>query len=265
MSSIGTRNVITCRGEQMLIYLNQKKKGCKTRIKSFFFNSSGFNPDRKGVYPLLIAFNNLKDDRKKLILHSQVDLVDYFRDISHIINKLKDKNQLEIINETIGAPGLYYLGDVYCYLSKLDGLGLTLPEAISCGLQAIVPDNAPMNEFVVEGINGKLVNIQKYFCRRDAYYWPCCEISIDDLTDKMRYFSDRFEHIAEYKEKSRNYALENLDWNSREGSLLNIFSSELREELNPAVKKNILKFELSRLSLKVLFTLCKRIIRSSHK
>jgi len=53
---------------------------------------------------------------------------------------------------------LYYLGDVYVYPTTLDGLGLTVYEALASGLPVIATDVAPMNEIITED-NGKLVKV----------------------------------------------------------------------------------------------------------
>ena len=60
------------------------------------------------------------------------------------------KYSWQIINKTISAPGLYYEGDVYVYLSRLDGIGLTVAESIAAGMPILVPDDAPMNEFAID-------------------------------------------------------------------------------------------------------------------
>ena len=72
--------------------------------------------------------------------------------------------------ETVAAPGLYHLGDIYVYPSILDGLGLTVAEALSCGLPCIVPDNAPMNEFIQSGINGRIADVEYLYARSDGYF-----------------------------------------------------------------------------------------------
>jgi len=39
---------------------------------------------------------------------------------------------------------------------------LCAPEALACGLPVITTDNAPMNEFVQDGVNGKLVKVKRF-------------------------------------------------------------------------------------------------------
>lgn len=186
-----------------------------------FFHSSGMSPKRKGTDQLIEAFHNLKG-RKKLVIHSQVDLVERLPKQKEIINDLLVKKELEIINQTVSAPGLYHLGDIYVYPSRLEGIGLTIAEAISCGLPTIVPDNAPMNEFIQED-SGKTVLIEKYFSREDGYYWPQCEVNIDNLTEQMQFYIDNFSKLKSYKENTRKFAIENLNWKSNKKGLVDIF------------------------------------------
>lgn len=167
-----------------------------------------------------------------------------------MVDELQGNGQLEIINETVGAPGLYHLADVYCYISKLDGIGLTLPEAISCGLQAIVPDNAPMNEFVKEGVNGQLVKVDRFFRRKDAYYWPNCDVNIDDLIKKMSFYLENYDKIEQLKETSRKYALEKLNWSDRSSLIGEIFDNIEKTAINRKLQKAIYSYELSRRTLK---------------
>lgn len=211
--------------------------------KIIFFNSSGFNPDRKGVYPLIKAFYRLKNSKAKLILHSQVNLKQYYKDIAYMVEELVEIGKLEIISETVSAPGLYHLADVYCYISKLDGIGLTLPEAISCGLQAIVPNNAPMNEFVEHCNNGYLVKIKSYNTRSDGYYWDECEVDIDDLLNALQFYITNQGKIDVMKKVARQYALKHLNWNDRKKQLNKIFLNVQATHSNEKIISDIIKYE----------------------
>lgn len=229
-------------GTDVDLFVPDKKRDCD-KDKIVFFNSSGYSPDRKGVYPLLKSFYKTKGDNKKLILHSQIDLEDYYSDLKKIIHEMKQSGVLEVISETVSAPGLYHYADVYCYLSKLDGIGLTLPEAISCGLQAIIPDNPPMNEFVQEGVNGRLTKIEKLYCREDAYYWPQCDVDIDDLTVILQDYIDKQDSIQKMKNISREYALKNLDWKKHQNDMNTCFNTVVHYQLNDQLVKKIYNYE----------------------
>lgn len=188
-----------------------------------FFHSCGMSPIRKGTDQLLKAFKNVEGN-KKLIIHAQNDIVLKLPNEKEVIEELILNNELEIIEKTVGAPGLYREGDVYVYPSRLEGIGLTIAEAISCGLPTIVPDNGPMNEFIDEA-SGKIVKVKRYFSREDGYYWPQCEIDIADLTLQMQYYVNNVSNIKSLKENARDFAIQNLDWNKNKEAVISLFDS----------------------------------------
>jgi 1,2-diacylglycerol 3-alpha-glucosyltransferase len=194
------------------------KKGFVT-----FFHSCGMSPERKGTEFILKAFPDLSGNAK-LIIHSQIKLKEFYHDLKSVIEKLENEGKLEIIEKTVTAPGLYHLGDVYLYPTVLEGIGLTIAEAASCGLPVVTSDNGPMNEFVTSE-NGKLVKIDKYFSRADGYYWPLCNVDVVDLTLKMQYYIDNVDRIKELKSNAREYAEKNLSWQTNSGDLPNIFQN----------------------------------------
>lgn len=218
----------------------QKREEDKDKI--VFFNSCGHNPYRKGVGALIKVFKKLENKDIKLLVHTQKRLENYYPELKDDILELEKNGKLEVITETVTAPGLYHYGDIYCYLSILDGIGLTLPEAISCGLPALIPDNAPMNEFV-DDVIGTKVKIERLYSRKDGYYWPQCMIDEDDLLLKVEEIIQNKEKIVELKKMARNYALENLNWSNRKNELNLAFKNINRIERNLDLEKEILKFE----------------------
>ncbi len=100
---------------------------------------------------LIQSFSLIKDKNIKLIIHTQIPLCGEID--RNIISILKEEKRIEVIERSVSAPGLYHLGDVYVYPTYLEGIGLTIAEAISSGLPVIVPDAAPMNEFVNESFH----------------------------------------------------------------------------------------------------------------
>jgi len=205
--------------------------------KLTFFNSAGHNPDRKGVGELINAFYKLNTNKAKLVIHSQIDLIKYYPSLNDIINELIQNNKLEIITKTVAAPGLYYLGDIYCYISKLDGIGLTVPEALASGLPVITPDHPPMNEFVKDGLNGKLVDIESTYYREDNYYWPQLKIKQKSLVDALKYYIKNSNSIESYKKNAREYAENHLDWKDRAKEINNIFKNAKKNKSSQILKK----------------------------
>ncbi len=187
------------------VSLGPVEKGAVT-----FFHSCGVSPERKGTDLLLRAFVNTLGPAK-LIIHSQTDLKIFYPQLKDLIINLEKSGRLFIETKTVPAPGLYHLGDVYVYPTRLEGIGLTMAEALACGLPLIVPDNGPMSEFINHDC-GKLVRVDRCFERADGYFWPQCEVNTGSLTTAMQYYVDNKENISEFKNKARKHAEEERNW-----------------------------------------------------
>ncbi|HRP89097.1 MAG TPA: glycosyltransferase family 4 protein [Edaphocola sp.] len=198
--------------------------------KLVFFHSCGMNPLRKGTDLLLKALANIKSNKFKLIIHTQTDLINFFPELEKQISKFEKEGILEVINKTVNAPGLYYLGDVYVYPTRLEGIGLTMVEAIASGLPIIVPDCGPMNEFVQEGVS-QTVSVEKLFSRYDGYYWPQNEVDIMNLAKVMNTFINRIDDIDDLKNISRLYAVENFDWSKNSIKIFEIIESKVVSDI----------------------------------
>lgn len=203
--------------------------------KVTFFHSCGHDKFRKGVDYILKAFNQIDLDFK-LIIHTQVP----FKDSEHLlmIHELIEKGKLEIICDTVSAPGLFYMGDIYVYPSRLEGIGLTIAEALASGLGLIVTDMPPMNEFSNDK-NSLLVKTLYQYAREDGYFWPLCEIDIDDLIMQISHLCRNPNKVLEMKKEARNYAE------------LNLNSFENLKELNQIVKNVAFNPLTPELSLKI--------------
>jgi glycosyltransferase involved in cell wall biosynthesis len=215
-----------------------------------FFHSSGMSPERKGTDLVIKAFAEISHVAK-LVIHSQRPLKTYFSSLASLILKLETSGRLICHEETVPAPGLYHLGDVYVYPTRLEGIGLTIIESLACGLPVIVPDNPPMNEFVEDNPNSKLVTIERQVSRADGYYWPQCFINLKSLQKQMEYYVDNSQQLEAFKMGSRQYAEEKFDWSRNACSLAEYLAKVPKkptEELN-AIKEDILKFEKQRMTL----------------
>ncbi|MDI6802127.1 MAG: glycosyltransferase [Thermodesulfovibrionales bacterium] len=188
-----------------------------------FFLSTGYDAARKGCDLLLKAFSQLRGSAK-LVIHAQSSLRKSLPHLDGLISDLEKNKRLTVIEKTVAAPGLYHLGDVYVYASKLDGIGLSVPEALASGLPAIVSDNPPMNEFVTSA-NGRLIPVTRLYSRADGYYWPQCSVDPDSLREHMQYYVDNAERITEFKKAARAYAEKHLDWEKNGAALKDIFAT----------------------------------------
>ncbi len=206
-----------------------------------FFHSTGYAPIRKGTDILLKAANNISE-AFHLIIHTQVDLIEKLPELKATIEELLQKGKLEIINQTVPAPGLYHRGDVYVYPSRLDGIGLTVAESQACGNVPVVTNNGPMNEFVPEGL-GYLIDVERFYSREDGYYWPECTPSENHLSQLMTTICQNKEKIPALKKKNRDFAIEQLNWNKNAAQLNDLIEKIQYRPLNLATKKEIRHFE----------------------
>lgn len=183
-----------------------------------FFHSAG-RSDRKGTVLLVETF--LHSDlweKSRLIIHTQLDEL---RKQGYDYAALKAKN-VDVIEKTVTAPGLYYLGDIYVYPCELDGLGLSIYEALSCGMPVIGTDIPPINEPINEG-NGRVVKVAKSIAREDGYYWPLSIADRDDLYRQMKYYVDHKEHLKEIRKNVREDAVRRFNWRDRQELVNRIF------------------------------------------
>jgi 1,2-diacylglycerol 3-alpha-glucosyltransferase len=178
------------------------------------FHSCGLSPDRKGTGLLVKAFAQVQGN-VRLVLHTQTPL----KDFPPLLDEISRDARIEVIEAEVGAPGLYHLGDVYAYPSVLEGIGLTIAEALACGLPVVTTDEPPMNEFVEHGINGRLAAVERRQERKDGYYWLESIPSIEALVDALQFYVDHKTDMVDFQRKARLYAEEHLDWRKNSAEL----------------------------------------------
>lgn len=187
-----------------------------------FFHSAGVSPERKGTDLLLEAFDRLPESAR-LVVHAQLDLAGRLPRLAPLMERLAAAGRLQVVAETIPAPGAYHLGDIYVYPSRLDGIGLTVAEALACGLPVVATDAPPMNE-PLDGGHARVVRVEKEYRRPDGYYWPCSEVSVDDLAAQMASFLEHPAELPRLRREARAYAERHLDWEKNAASLPGLFA-----------------------------------------
>lgn len=232
--------------------------GCVT-----FFHNAGLNPQRKGTEFLLEAFLRLERSAR-LVIHSQRPLDERLFDWTSRIRELEASARLELRVGDVPPPGLYHLGDVYVYPTRLEGLGLTVAEAISCGLPAIVPDCPPMSELVSPEA-GRSVAVKRYQPRRDGYYWPQCLVDVEDLLRQMDWYCANAERLPELKRSAREHAVCNLDWARNGKQLPRILERATRLDgaEQARAREAALQFENQRVDVRLFYPLMTRLLLKS--
>lgn len=192
-----------------------RPRGPAARPLTFFHSAGASGPnDRKGTGTLLAAFNQIHGDAR-LVVHSQMPLAGRPEKWRRLVY---GNPRVEFVTATVGPPGLYHRGDVYVYPCKLDGIGLSVPEAMACGLSPIVPDAAPWTEFVPPE-TGFLVPTARTNARQDGYYWPEIEVSEKALVKAMQDCVDEPDQAIDRGRRAHHYANAKLDWMKNAASL----------------------------------------------
>ena len=210
-----------------------------------FFHSVGMAP-RKGTDILLDAYIHGKlYEKSKLIIHTQIPLETV---TNYSTEKLKPYPNIIVIEKTVPAPGLYSLGDVYVYPTRLDGLGLTMYESLACGLPVITTNAPPMNEIIDDNV-GRLVDVERFYCRSDGYYWPLAKCDEESLIEAMNYYIENPKAILMQRREARKRAETLYDWSKQTSEVNRVFESakllpyneELVNRYLPAPTQNVVK------------------------
>jgi 1,2-diacylglycerol 3-alpha-glucosyltransferase len=202
--------------------------GCPTRILTFLHSAGWCGEhstdneymDRRGTRIALTAFSKVIGDCR-FLLFSQSPL----EKCSKVWQELIASDQRIEFRFGTFEPFPFHEGDIYVYPSRLEGIGLSLPEALSSGLAAITTDCAPMNEFVSDGVNGRLVKVSRYLARPDAYYWPESVCDVKQLETQMQEYVDKPENVVEHRMQARQKAIANFDWKFNAAHLTDILQS----------------------------------------
>lgn len=190
--------------------------------------------DRKGLFFAVQAFKEVKGDCV-LKIFSQIPLQDCRLNWRNLI---KGDSRIQFIVGTYD-PFPFTDGDVYVYPSRLDGIGLSLPEAISSGLACVTTDNAPMNEFVVDSYNGRLVKVERFVSRPDGYYWPQSIVSLESLVEALQWYVTNPTLVKEHGENGRYYALKELNWEVNSRSINDVLIKLLKMKGNVDIDLDI--------------------------
>lgn len=220
-------------GTDITVYTPQNEK----HEQITFFHSVGMST-RKGTDILLEAYIDAKlYETSKLVVHTQIPISKACKYDKEYLESLG----IQIIEKTVTAPGLYYMGDVYVYPTRLDGLGLTMYEALASGLPVITTDFPPMNEAVNEEV-GKLVKVRDYYCRQDAYYYPMVLCDKLDLIRCMQDYIDNPQEAGKQKMAARRYAETHYDIFQRSKEVSEIFQKAQTRDIEQSIYKEVMRY-----------------------
>lgn len=184
------------------------KKKYKLEKDSYILFLGRIVPE-KGIHYLVEAFNNIVTDKKLVIAGGASDTNSYYQELK---NMAKDNKKIIFTGFVQGKEldELYSNAYIYCLPSDLEGMPLSLLEAMSygnCCLTSNINECADVIEDV--GLTFKKGNVR-------------------DLENKLNEILCSDKAVKIYKEKSQRFILDKYNWDDVVEKTLNLYD-EIRE------------------------------------
>ena len=151
-----------------------------------------FMGKRKPFPEIVEAFTRTRDPRLRLLVRGQVDrkagkLGQAAGGDERVVIELEDRPTDEHLRQFASC-------DVCLSPSRWEGLGLPLYEAIAFGMPTITNDAPPMNEVVLDGVNGIVV---------DSVHWGEAGSGIPAFDPDFEQLTAAIERLADDEERAR--------------------------------------------------------------
>ena len=161
----------------------------------------------KGLIYLIEAFKQLETNKKLVIAGGSSDTSDFFEMVKE---RAKDDSRIIFTGFVQGEllDELYSNAYVYTLPSDLEGMPLSLLEAMSYGNCALVSDIPECTEVVED----------KAFTFRHG--------DIDDLREKLQFLVNREDIVNEYKKASADYITKKYDWDEVVARTLELYKKK---------------------------------------
>ena len=160
----------------------------------------------KGVHYLIEAFNNINTDKKLVIAGGSSDTNSYLNDLKNLSN-----NNYNIIFTGFvdgkELQELYSNAYIYCLPSDLEGMPLSLLEAMSYGNCCLTSDISECKEVVQ--------NYAVTFKKSD----------ITDLKRKLQKLCNNSLLVKKYKDSSQKYILDKYNWDDVVNKTLELYKN----------------------------------------
>ena len=187
------------------------KKKYKLNKDSYILFLGRIVPE-KGVHYLIDAFNKLKTDKKLVIAGGSSDTSEYYNEL-----KEKTKNNKNIIFTGFiqgkELEELYSNAYIYCLPSDVEGMPLSLLEAMSYGNCCLTSNIEECSEV----INDKGVTFKKG--------------NINDLKNKLQDLCKNKDKVEKYKNQSQKYILDKYNWDNIVDSTLRLYKGSGKYEI----------------------------------
>lgn len=158
----------------------------------------------KGIHYLIKAYQKVKTDKKLVIAGGASDTSEYFSELKNIS---KDNTNIIFTGFVQGKEleELYSNAYIYCLPSDLEGMPLSLLEAMSYGNCCLTSDIKECSEVLEDmGVTFK-------------------KSDIDDLQKKLQKLLNNSIEVSRYKMNVQKYILDKYDWDKIVKKILSIY------------------------------------------
>lgn len=168
------------------------KKKYKLKKEDYILFLGRIVPE-KGIHYLIEAFNKIDTNKKLVIAGGASDTDSYY---SELKEKAKANKNIIFTGFVQGQEleELYSNAYIYCLPSDLEGMPLSLLEAMSYGLCCLTSDIKECSDVIAD--KGKTF----------------LKSNVDDLTSKIQQLLSDENLVKKYKKESQNYILEKYNW-----------------------------------------------------
>ncbi len=161
----------------------------------------------KGIHYLIEAFNNVKTDKKLVIAGGASDTDTYY---SKLKEKAKDNKHIIFTGFVQGQmlDELYSNAYIYCLPSDLEGMPLSLLEAMSYGNCCLTSDiDECASVFEDKGVTFKKSNVK-------------------DLTKVLQNLCDNKDKVKKYKDNAQEFILNKYNWDNVVDKTLKLYEKK---------------------------------------
>jgi len=147
----------------------------------------------KGEHYLMEAWKKIKSDKKLVIAGGSSDTQDYLNELIEL-SKVDDRIVFTGFVQGRMLEELYSNAYIYCLPSDLEGMPLSLLEAMSYGNCSLTSDIAECTEVIEE----KAVTFKKG--------------NVEDLVEKLEWLVNHEDDVRKYKKEAANFICSKFNW-----------------------------------------------------
>ncbi|PKN00153.1 MAG: hypothetical protein CVU78_02565 [Elusimicrobia bacterium HGW-Elusimicrobia-2] len=207
-----------------------RKAGDKVR----FYTNVGYGSRRKGYQFIPGALEKMKGGfLRRVLAPRKLDFVftaTAQEEAREMINpkfiKYFEKNtscefSFKTADNTKG--GLFNTGDVYVYPTWQEGVGLTITEAMASGMPVVTTDFPTMNEWLDDGVEGRLIKVKKLKKGRMTAFTKAI-IDTSHLAGILEDYINKPSQIEEQSYNARKKIEKDYNWDDRDDEILALMS-----------------------------------------